>query len=49
MPEERFDCIEELTHRSTFSQKCNNLVTERIYVPKHQAERGNRTVQLTLF
>ena len=49
MPEDRFDCIEEFTHRCTFAQKDNNLVTERIYVPKHQAERGNRIVQLTLF
>ena len=49
MPEDRFDCIEEFAHRCTFAQKDNNLVTERIYVPKHQAERGNRIVQLTLF
>lgn len=49
MSEDRFDCIEEFTHRSTLSATANNLVTERIYVPKHQAERGNRTVQLTLF
>ena len=49
MPEDRFDCIEEFTHRCTFAQKDNNLVTERIYVTKHQAERGNRIVQLTLF
>ena len=49
MPEDRFDCIEEFTHRSTLSATANNLVTERIYVHKHQAERGNRTVQLTLF
>ena len=49
MPEDRFDCIEEFTHRCTFAQKDNNLVTERIYVPKHQAERGNRIVQPTLF
>ena len=49
MPEDRFDCIEEFTHRCSFAQKDNNLVTERIYVPKHQAERGNRIVQLTLF
>ena len=49
MPEDRFDCIEEFTHRCTFAQKDNNLVTECIYVPKHQAERGNRIVQLTLF
>lgn len=49
MPEDRFDCIEDFTHRSTLSATANNLVTERIYVPKHQAERGNRIVQLTLF
>lgn len=49
MPTDRFDCIEEFTHRSTLSATANNLVTERIYVPKHQTERGNRTVQLTLF
>lgn len=49
MPEDRFDCIEEFTHRCTLAQKDNNLVTERIFVPKHQAERGNRTMQLTLF
>lgn len=49
MPTDRFDCIEEFTHRSTLSATVNNLVTERIYVPKHQTERGNRAVQLTLF
>ena len=49
MPEDRFDCIEEFTHRSTLSATANNLVTERIYVPNRQAERGNRIVQLTLF
>lgn len=49
MPEDRFDCIADFTHRSTLSATANNLVTERIYVPQHQAERGNRTVQLTLF
>lgn len=49
MPEDRFDCIEEFSHRSTLSSTTNNLVTERIYVPKHQKERGNRTIQLSLF
>ena len=49
MPEDRFDCIEEFTHRSTLSATANNLVTERIYVPRHQKARGNRAVQLTLF
>lgn len=49
MPDNRFDCIEEFSHRSTLAQKANNLVTERIYVPKHQKERGNRAIQLSLF
>lgn len=49
MPTDRFDCIEEFTHRSTFSSTANNLVTERIFVPKHQTERGNICRQLTLF
>ena len=49
MPDDRFDCIEEFSHRSTISATANNLVTERIYVPKHQKERGNRAIQLSLF
>lgn len=49
MPEDRFDCIEEFSHRSTLSATANNLVTERIYIPKHQKERGNRAIQLSLF
>lgn len=49
MPDDRFDCIEEFSHRSTLSATANNLVTERIYVPKHQKERGNRVIQLSLF
>ena len=49
MPDDRFDCIEEFSHRSTLSATANNLVTERIYVPKHQNERGNRAIQLSLF
>ena len=49
MPDDRFDCIEEFSHRSTLSATANNLVTERIYVPKHQKERGNRAIQLSLF
>uniref|UniRef100_UPI004025C1A6 hypothetical protein n=1 Tax=Alloprevotella sp. TaxID=1872471 RepID=UPI004025C1A6 len=49
LPSDRFDCIEEFTHHSTFAQKANNLVTERIFVPKHQTERGNKTLQLSLF
>lgn len=49
MPDDSFDCIEEFSHRSTLSATANNLVTERIYVPKHQKERGNRAIQLSLF
>lgn len=49
MPDDRFDCIEEFSHRSTLSATANHLVTERIYVPKHQKERGNRAIQLSLF
>ena len=49
MPTDRFDCIEEFKHHSTLSATANNLVTERIFVPKHQTERGNICRQLTLF
>ena len=49
MPADRFDCIAEFAHRSTFCATANNLVTERIFVPHRQKERGNRAIQLTLF
>lgn len=49
MPTDRFDCIAEWSHRSTLNDKKNNAVTERIFVPKHQTERGNICQQLTLF
>lgn len=49
MPPDRFDCIMEYTHRATVSATANNLVTERIFVPRHQHERGNIVRQLTLF
>ncbi len=49
MPTARFDCIAEWSHRSTLSGSKNNAVTERIFVPKHQTERGNICQQLTLF
>lgn len=49
LPPDRFDCIEAFSHRSTLSAKANNLVTERIFVPKHQTERGCQTLQLSLF
>ena len=49
LPRDRFDCIQEWSHRSTLNDKNNNAVTERIFVPRHQAERGNITRQLLLF
>lgn len=49
MPTDRFDCIAEWSHRSTLNDKCNLAVTERIFVPKHQTDRGNICQQLTLF
>ena len=48
MPRDRFDCIMEFEHRSTLSASANNLVTERIFVPKHQQERGNIVQEFTL-
>ncbi len=49
MPPDRFDCIQEYTHRSTLNDRYNLAVTERIYVPKHQQERGNIIRQRSLF
>ena len=49
MPPDRFDCIIEFNHRSTLSATANNAVKERIFVPKHQKERGNIPHQLSLF
>lgn len=48
MPPDRFDCIQEWSHRSTLNDRVNNAVTERIFVPRHQAERGNIVKQLSL-
>lgn len=48
MPRDRFDCIMEFEHRSTLSASANNLVTERIFVPKHQQERGNIAQEFTI-
>lgn len=42
MPRDRFDVVAEYTHRSTICATANNLVTERIFVPRHQTERGNQ-------
>lgn len=49
MPADRFDCIMEFSHRSTLSASANNLVKERIFVPKHQAERGRIYKEPSLF
>ena len=50
MPADRFECIAEYEHRCTLSQTKNNLVTERIFIPRGQAERGNLPPrQLSLF
>ena len=50
MPAGRFDCVMEFTHRSTICATQNNLVTERIYVPHGQRERGNLPPkEITLF
>ena len=48
MPPDRFDCIQEWSHRSTLNDRVNNAVTERIFVPRHQTERGNIVRQLSL-
>jgi len=48
MPRDRFDCIQEWSHRSTLNDSKNIAVTERIFVPKHQTERGNITRQLLI-
>lgn len=48
MPRDRFDCIQEWSHRSTINDSKNIAVTERIFLPKHQTERGNITRQLLI-
>lgn len=49
MPPERFDVVAEFDHRCTVAQKANNKVTERIFIPKHQKERGNTLPQPSLY
>ena len=50
MPEDRFECVMEFQHHSTICATANNLVTERIFVPRGQTERGNLPPkQLALF
>lgn len=41
LPKEKFDCVWEHTHRCTLNNAKNNEVVERLFVPKHQQERGN--------
>lgn len=47
MPEDRFECIQEFAHRSILSASANNLVCEKLFVPKGQTTKG--TIQLSLF
>lgn len=47
MPEDRFECVREIKHRSRLSGVANNAVTERIYIPRGQKARPAR--QLSLF
>ena len=55
MPDDRFVCVWECQHRSRLSATTNNAVTERLFVPKHQAQkyyemkRKPRYVELELF
>ena len=49
MPKDRFDCIKEFAHHSSLCATAKGQVTERIFVPKHQSERGNKMMQLSLF
>ena len=49
MPEDRFVCIAEFDHRCTYTRKFNNKVTERIFIPKQQKERGNILSQPSLY
>ena len=49
MPPERFDVVAEFDHRCTAAQKVNNTVTERIFIPKNQKERGNTLSQPSLY
>jgi hypothetical protein len=46
MPEDRFEPIAEFAHRSTLSATANNAVTEKLFVPKHQKERGCHQLKL---
>ena len=37
LPEDKFVRVAEFDHRSTYAQKANNAVKERVFVPIHQA------------
>ncbi len=47
MPEDRFDCVYEMEHRSTVCATENIAVIEKIFVPKRQTEK--LTKRLSLF
>lgn len=50
MPEDRFECIMDFQHHSTLCATAYNYVTERIFIPRGQTERGNLPPkQLALF
>jgi site-specific DNA-adenine methylase len=50
MPEDRFERVMEFQRHSTLCATANNLVTERIFIPRDQTERGNLPPrQLSLF
>ena len=38
MPKDRFTCIAEIEHRSLICANDNQLVTERVFLPNHQAK-----------
>lgn len=51
MPEDRFECVAEFSHTVMPTQWLeDNHVTERIFIPRGQTERGNLPPrQLSLF
>lgn len=38
MPQDRFECIAEIEHRSTINANENQSVIERVFLPKHQVK-----------
>lgn len=50
MPDDSFECVMEFRHLCIYNNKSNNIVTERIFIPRGQTERGNLPPrQLSLF